>query len=39
MLPATTPASGQELRERFQDWLAPLQHPLSVYDQLTRVAA
>ncbi|MGF6292537.1 IS21 family transposase [Paraburkholderia youngii] len=39
LLPATTPASGQELRERFHDWLSPLQHPLSVYDQLIRVAA
>jgi transposase len=32
-----TPASGQELRERFRDWLSPLQHPLSVYDQLMGV--
>jgi transposase len=32
-----TPASGQELRERFHDWLSPLQHPLSVYDQLMGV--
>ncbi|MDP9651960.1 transposase [Paraburkholderia caledonica] len=39
LLPATTPASGQELRERFHDRLSPLQHPLSVYDQLIRVAA
>jgi transposase InsO family protein len=39
LLPATTPASGQELRERFHDWLSPLQHPLSVYDQLIQVAA
>jgi transposase len=33
-----TPASGQELRERYHDWLSPLQHPLSVYDQLMGVA-
>jgi transposase len=39
LLPATTPASGHELRDRFHDWLAPLQHPLSVYDQLIRIAA
>ena len=39
LLPATTPASGKELRERFHDWLSPLQHSLSVYDQLIRVAA
>lgn len=28
------PASSNELRARFHDWLAPLQHPLSVYDHL-----
>jgi hypothetical protein len=39
LLSVTTPASGQELRERFHDWLSPLQHPLSVYDQLIGVAA
>jgi transposase len=33
------PASGQQYRERFQNWLSPLQHPLSVYDQLMGVAA
>ncbi len=33
------PASGKELRERFHDWLAPLQHPLSVYDRVMGVAA
>lgn len=31
---ASVPASGRELRERFHDWLSPLQHPLSVYDQM-----
>jgi transposase len=35
----TLPATGAELRERFHDWLAPLQHPLAVYDRLTGVAA
>ena len=39
LLPPATPANGQELRERFQDWLSPLQHPLSVYDQLMGVTA
>lgn len=34
--PATA-VSAQELHERFRDWLAPLQHPLSVYDQLMGV--
>ncbi|WP_194726643.1 IS21 family transposase [Noviherbaspirillum malthae] len=33
------PASSNELRARFHDWLAPLQHPLSVYDHLMGVAA
>jgi hypothetical protein len=33
------PASGQQYRERFQEWLSPLQHPLSVYDRLMGVAA
>jgi hypothetical protein len=36
--PALT-ASGKQLRERFHNWLAPLQHPLSVYDQAMGVAA
>lgn len=39
LMKAAKPASGQELRERFQEWLSPLQHPLSVYDELTEVAA
>lgn len=39
LVPSATPASGQELRERFHDWQSPLQHPLSVYDQLSGVAA
>ena len=34
LIKATVPASGCELRERFHDWLAPLQHPLSVYDEM-----
>ena len=33
-----TPASNQQLQEGFRDWLSPLQHPLSVYDQLMGVA-
>jgi hypothetical protein len=33
------PATGQELRERFNAWLAPLQHPLAVYDRLMEMAA
>ncbi len=33
------PATGQELRERFHDWLAPLQHPLAVYERLMGAAA
>ena len=36
---ASVPASGRELRERFHDWLSPLQHPLSVYDQMIGLAA
>ncbi len=36
---ASVPASGRELRERFHDWLSPLQHPLSVYDQMMGVAS
>jgi transposase len=39
LIKAAVPASGQQLRERFHDWLAPLQHPLSVYDQVMGVAA
>lgn len=39
LIKAALPPSGKELRERFQDWLAPLQHPLSVYDQMMGVAA
>jgi transposase len=34
LVKAAIPASGRELRERFHDWLAPLQHPLSVYDEM-----
>lgn len=36
---AAAPATGKVLRERFNDWLVPLQHPLSVYDQIMGVAA
>ena len=32
-------ASAAELKERYSDWNAPLQHPLSVYDRLLEVAA
>lgn len=39
LIKASVPATGQELRERFHDWLSPLQHPLSVYDQMMGVAA
>jgi transposase len=39
LIKASVPASGRELRERFHDWLSPLQHPLSVYDQMMGVAA
>ena len=39
LIKAAVPASGQQLRERFHDWLAPLQHPLSVYDQVMGVVA
>lgn len=39
LIKAAVPASGKELRERFHDWRAPLQHPLSVYDQAMGVAA
>jgi transposase len=39
LIRAAVPASARELRERFHDWLAPLQHPLSVYDQMMGVAA
>jgi transposase len=39
LIKASTPASGRELRERFHEWLSPLQHPLSVYDQVMGVAA
>lgn len=39
LIKAAVPASGKELRERFDDWLAPLQHPLSVYDQVMGAAA
>lgn len=39
LIKASVPASGRELRERFHDWLAPLQHPLSVYDQMMGVSA
>jgi transposase len=39
LIKAAVPASGQQLRERFHDWLAPLQHPRSVYDQVMGVAA
>jgi transposase len=39
LIKAAVPASGKQLRERFHDWLAPLQHPLSVYDQVMGVAA
>lgn len=39
LIKAVVPATGQQLRERFHDWLAPLQHPLSVYDQMMGVAA
>jgi transposase len=39
LIRAVVPASGKELRERFHDWLAPRQHPLSVYDQVMGVAA
>lgn len=39
LIKAALPASGQQLRERFHDWLDPLQHPLSVYDQFMGVAA
>lgn len=39
LLKAATPANGQQLRERFHDWLDPLQHPLSVYDQYMGVMA
>ena len=39
LIKAAVPASGRQLRERFDDWLAPLQHPLSVYDQMMGVTA
>jgi transposase len=39
LVKAAIPASGRELRERFHDWLAPLQHPLSVYDEMMGAAA
>jgi transposase len=39
LIKASVPASGRELRERFHDWLSPLQHPLSVYDQMMGVSA
>lgn len=39
LMKAASPASGKQLRERFHDWIAPLQHPLSVYDQVMGVAA
>lgn len=39
LIKASVPESGRELRERFNDWLSPLQHPLSVYDQMAGVAA
>ena len=39
LIKAVPPESGKALRERFHDWLAPLQHPLSVYDQIMGVAA
>jgi transposase len=39
LIKAAAPLSGNDLRERFHDWLAPLQHPLSVYDQVMGVAA
>lgn len=39
LIKAAIPASGKQLRARFHDWLAPLQHPLSVYDQVMGVAA
>ena len=39
LIKAAAPTSGKVLRERFHDWLAPLQHPLSVYDQVMGVAA
>jgi hypothetical protein len=28
LIKAAVPTSGKDLRERFHDWLAPLQHPL-----------
>ena len=39
LIKAAVPETGRQLRERFHDWLAPLQHPLSVYDQMMGVAA
>ena len=33
------PKAADELRRLFGDWLAPLQHPLSVYEHLMQVPA
>lgn len=39
LIKTAIPASGKQLHDRFQNWIAPLQHPLSIYDQMMGAAA
>ena len=39
LIEPAAPKPAAELRRMFSDWLAPLQHPLSVYDPLSGVGA
>ena len=39
LIKAVAPVTGKQLRERFHDWVDPIQHPLSVYDRMMEVTA